>query len=142
MLGAREDQESLASGIGIDRFATTAEAAGVGYDLVVEAAGSATATAAALAAPGRGGIVLLLGYPGAAQVNLPVDDIVNGDVTIIGSFAYTRNAWREVVELLNSGSLDLTSLVTHRFSLSDFAEAVATLRHSSGPRAKILLEID
>jgi 2-desacetyl-2-hydroxyethyl bacteriochlorophyllide A dehydrogenase len=141
MLGARADQAGLAATVGADRFLTTPAAAGSGYDLVVEAAGSAAATAAALAAPGRGGTVLLLGYPGAEQVSLPVDDLVNGDVTIIGSFAYTRDAWREVVGLLNSGALNLGSLVTHRFALADFAEAVATLRHSTGPRGKILLEI-
>ncbi len=141
MLGARGDQASLAAGVRVNTFTTERAAAGAGYDLVVEAAGSAGATSAALAAPGRGGVVLLLGYPGAEQVSLPVDDVVNGDVTIIGSFAYTRDAWREVVELLNSGALDLGGLVTHRFALSDYAEAVATLRNSSGPRGKILLEI-
>lgn len=141
MLGAREDQATLAAGVGVDTFTTAAEAAGSGYDLVVEAAGSAGASSAALAAPGRGGVVVLLGYPGAQQVNLPVDDVVNGDVTIIGSFSYTRDAWREVVALLNSGAVDLGGLVTHRFALDDFVEAVATLRHSTGPRGKILLEI-
>jgi len=141
VLGAREEQAELVAAVGADRFVTEPAAAGDGYDLVVEAAGSATATAAALAAPGRGGTVVLLGYPGAAPVNLPVDDIVNGDVTLIGSFAYTRDAWREVVGLLNSGALNLGRLVTHHFPLSDFAQAIATLRHSSGPRGKILLEI-
>lgn len=141
MLGAREQQTGLAQGVGADRFLTSAPTAAGGYDLVVEAAGSASATATALAAPGRGGTVLLLGYPGAEQVNLPVDDIVNGDVTIVGSFAYTRDAWREVVALLNSGALNLGSLVTHRFPLAGYAEAIATLRQSSGPRGKILLEI-
>jgi threonine dehydrogenase-like Zn-dependent dehydrogenase len=63
-------------------------------------------------------------------------------VTIIGSFSYTRDAWRDVVQLLNSGALDLTGLVTHRFGLDDFTEAVATLRHSEGPRGKILLEVN
>jgi 2-desacetyl-2-hydroxyethyl bacteriochlorophyllide A dehydrogenase len=141
MLGAREDQADLAGGCGVDRFTTDAGSAGTGYDLVVEAAGAANATSAALAAPARGGVVLLLGYPGAVEVNLPVDDIVNGDVTIVGSFAYTRSAWRQVVELLNSGSLDLSGLVTHRFPLSSFGDAIATLRHSTGPRGKILLDV-
>ncbi len=68
MLGARDDQASLAAAIGIDMFTTVPAAAGTGYDLVVEAAGSAAATSAALAAPGRGGVVLLLGYPGAEPV--------------------------------------------------------------------------
>lgn len=141
LLGAREEQAALAAGVGVDRFVTAPAAAGRGYDLVVEAAGSAAATASALAAPGRGGTVVLLGYPGAEQVHLPVDDIVNGDITIVGSFAYTREAWREVVALLNSGALELGKLVTHRFPLSDFAAAVAALRNSTGPRGKILLEL-
>lgn len=142
MLGAREDQASLAATVGVDRFLTAPPAdSGARFDLVVEAAGSAAASAAALSAPARGGTVLLLGYPGDVPVNLPVDDVINGDVTIIGSFAYTRDAWREVVALLNSGALHLGALVTHRFPLGEFAEAVATLRHSSGPRGKILLDI-
>lgn len=141
MLGARGDQAALAAGVGVDSFTTDRAAAGAGHDLVVEAAGSAAATASALAAPGRGAVVLLLGYPGSEPVSLPVDDVVNGDLTIIGSFAYTRDAWREVVELLNSGALDLSGLVTHRFALDDYERAVATLRHSSGPRGKILLQI-
>jgi 2-desacetyl-2-hydroxyethyl bacteriochlorophyllide A dehydrogenase len=142
MLGARADQADLAAAVGVDRFTTDAVSAGTGYDLVLEAAGAGTATGAALAAPGRGGVVVLLGYPGAEKVELPVDDIVNADVTIIGSFAYTRSAWREVVELLNSGSLDLTGLVTHRFGLSEFTDAISALRHINGPRGKVLMEID
>ena len=141
MLGARDDQATLAASVGVDRFVTVSEQAGRGYGLVVEAAGAAAATTAALAAPGRGGVVVLLGYPGAVDVRFPVDDVVNGDITVIGSFSYTRTAWREVVQLLNSGALDLGRLVTHRFPLVDFTEAVATLRHSTGPRGKILLEI-
>jgi 2-desacetyl-2-hydroxyethyl bacteriochlorophyllide A dehydrogenase len=141
MLGAREDQADLAALCGVDRFTTDTGSAGSRYDLVVEAAGAARATSAALAAPTRGGVVLLLGYPGAVEVNLPVDDVVNGDITIIGSFAYTRSAWLEVVELLNSSALDLSGLVTHRFPLSSFGDAIATLRDSSGPRGKILLDV-
>ena len=51
MLGARDDQAALAAGVGVDTVHNYARRSRAGYDLVVEAAGSATGTAAALAAP-------------------------------------------------------------------------------------------
>ena len=67
-----------------------ARAAGTGYDLVVEAAGAVDAAAVALAAARRGGTVLLLGLPPHGQtVALAVDDVVNNDLAILGSFSYT-----------------------------------------------------
>ena len=70
-----------------------------------------------------------------------VDDIVNGDLTILGSFSYTTAAWRHVVELLNSGRLDLGFLVTHRFGIDSFSAAIDELRHNDGVRGKVLIEI-
>jgi threonine dehydrogenase-like Zn-dependent dehydrogenase len=61
--------------------------------------------------------------------------------TIAGSFSYTSSAWSQVVELLNAGRLDLGFLVTHRFRLEDWAEALSTLRLPSGARGKVLLEL-
>lgn len=141
VLGAREEQRALSQHAGVDVFTTDAAEAGGEFDLVVDAAGTAAATQRALATPARGGTVLLLGYPGAQRVELPVDDIVNGDVVIIGSFSYTRSAWAEVVALLNDGRLDLGWLITHRFPIADFETAIDTLRHNPGVRGKVLLDV-
>ena len=78
---------------------------GGGYDLVVEAAGTTGAVLTALAAARRGGTVLLLGLPPhGATAAVPVDDLVNNDLTIRASFGYTSDAWRDVVRLLNAGA--------------------------------------
>ena len=140
MLGAREAQRPLAGIAGIEAFTCDADEAGGEFDLVVEAAGAAAATAAALRAPRRGGRVVLLGFPGQGEtVPLDVDGLVNGDVTVSGSFSYTASAWARVVALLNAGRLDLTGLVTHRFPLERHEEAIAALRAPDGTRGKVLV---
>lgn len=142
MLGARPAQKPLADWAGVELFTTDAAEAGGGYGLVVEAAGAPAATEAALAAPARGGQVVVLGFPGqGVTVPLGVDDLVNGDVTIAGSFSYTTAAWASVTGELNAGRLDLGGLVTHRFSLDDWAAAIDALRHPAGVRGKVLVDI-
>ena len=144
VLGRRPAQAQLAQAAGADRFVLDPAEAGTGYDLVVEAAGAKDAVTAALAAPARGGTVVLLGYPGhGVSVELHPDDVVNGDLQLIGSFGYTSTAWATVVSLLNGGRLDLGFLVTHRFALAQWADALHALRHpdESAPRGKVLVTL-
>jgi threonine dehydrogenase-like Zn-dependent dehydrogenase len=143
MLGRREGQAVLASTAGAARFETSPAAAGGEYDLVVEAAGSTGAVLTALAAARRGGSVLLLGLPPHGETAaVPVDDLVNNDLTVRGSFGYTSSAWRDVVALLNTGRLELAFLVTHRFGLADWKQALDALRGTDSPRGKVLLEVN
>jgi threonine dehydrogenase-like Zn-dependent dehydrogenase len=142
LLGRREAQAELAVRAGATGFVTSPEAAGTGYDLVVEAAGAVDAAAVALTAARRGGTVLLLGLPPHGEtVALSVDDAVNNDLAILGSFSYTAAAWREVVGLLNAGLIRPGFLITHRFALADWAQALDCLRGGDGPRAKVVLQI-
>ena len=142
MLGQREGQAALAAEAGAARFETDGRAAGAGYDLVVEAAGSTDAVLSAFAAARRGGTVVLLGLPPhGATAAVPVDDLVNNDLTIRGSFGYTSAAWRDVVTLLNAGLLELAFLVTHRFPLTEWEAALDTLRGPVSPRGKVMLTI-
>ena len=142
VLGRRELQADLAAQAGAVRFETSRAAAGAGYDLVVEAAGAVEAAAVAFTAARRGGTVLLLGLPPHGEtVGLSVDDAVNNDLAILGSFSYTAGAWRDVVSLLNAGLIKPGFLVTHRFRLAEWDQAIACLRGGDGPRGKVLLEI-
>jgi L-iditol 2-dehydrogenase len=147
LLGRRPAQAELAARAGAARFEVAPDAAGGGYDLVVEAAGAVEAAAVAFTAARRGGTVLLLGLPPHGQtVALGVDDLVNDDLTILGSFSYTAAAWRDVVRLQNAGLIRPGFLVTHRFGLADWAQAIDCLRGAGrpggeGPRGKVLLEV-
>ena len=149
MLGKRGEQAGLAAAAGAGSFSVTDVPPG--YDLVVEAAGAAAAVETALAKVRRGGTVLLLGLPPHGQaVAMAADDMVNNDLTILGSFGYTSAAWRSVVGLLNSGLLRPSVLVTHCYPLAEWEQALTALRGGSdagaltgtaGPRGKVLLRI-
>ncbi len=58
-----------------------------------------------------------------------------------GATAYTAAAWSDVVRLLNAGLITPGLLVTHKFGLADWAQAIACLRAGDGPRGKVLLDI-
>lgn len=143
VLGQRQDQAGLAEAAGATSFDVAGTAkAGDGFDLVVEAAGATAAVAMALGSVRRGGTVLLLGLPPHGQtVPLAAAGAVNNDLTIHGSFSYTPAAWRAVVALLNAGRLKPRLLITHRYPLEGWEQAIATLRGESAPRGKVLLQI-
>jgi threonine dehydrogenase-like Zn-dependent dehydrogenase len=155
MLGQRVQQAGLAATAGATSFSTgaggsgessqragTIAASSADYDLVVEAAGATAAGQTALAKVSRGGTVLLLGLPPHGEtIALAADDAVNNDLTLQGSFSYTPAAFRAVVSLLNSGQLRPGTLITHRYPLAKWDQAVAALRGTAGPRGKVLLQI-
>jgi L-iditol 2-dehydrogenase len=112
------------------------------FDLVIEAAGTAGAVERAFGLARRGGRVVLVGLAGNdVKAGLPIDDVVNNDLRISASFAYTSAAWAEVTALLSAGQIRLSPLITHRFPLEAYEEAYQVLRNSSGPRGKVILDV-
>ena len=139
LAGLRAEQAGLTEAAGVDHFLTAPSEET--YDLVIEEAGAPAAVNTALSSAKRGATVVLLGLAGA-DATLPVafDELVNADLTVIASFSYTRTAWRRVVDLMNSGRLDLGFLVTHQFPLEQWKQAIDVLRNGDGsPRGKVLL---
>jgi threonine dehydrogenase-like Zn-dependent dehydrogenase len=158
MIGRRAEQRELALRAGAQEFLY--ETPAVKFDLVIEAAGNASAVTSAIGLCARGGMVVLLGLPPhGTRVEIAPDDLVNDDIIIQASFSYTRKAFAEVVERLNAKDLRPSFLITHRFALDQVDSAVATLRGPAGdldsseeeeahaltvasqPRGKVVVEI-
>ncbi|MET0451229.1 MAG: alcohol dehydrogenase catalytic domain-containing protein [Mycobacterium sp.] len=142
MAGLRSEQRDLAINMGVDEFSVEPPAERA-FDVVIEAAGSTAAVETALRSAVRGGYILLLGISGHGKAaQLFVDDVVNNDLTIRGSFSYTAAAWAGTVRLLNAGSFRPQSLITHRFGIGSAAAALDLLAVSDGqPRGKILIDM-
>lgn len=143
VLGARPAQAGLAASAGADRFVT--DAPGERYDVVVEAAGQVAAVERAIASAARGATVVLLGLPPhGSRVTFAPDGLVNDDLTIQGSFSYTRESWSQVVDMLNRGQVRPSWLVTHRVPFAQWERAIETLRAVPADRArgKILVTLD
>jgi 2-desacetyl-2-hydroxyethyl bacteriochlorophyllide A dehydrogenase len=145
--GLRPGQAALAAELGATAFEVSgadpaATARSGRFDLVIEAAGTAAAVESAISLARRGGRVILLGLAGnGVTARFPVDDVVNNDLRISASFAYTSAAWAEVAGLLSSGQIRLGPLITHRFPLHRFEDAYQALRESDGPRGKVMLDV-
>ena len=138
--GQRPAQSGLAAQLGATSFVIDTPDAG--FDLVIEAAGTAGAVERALGLARRGGRVVLVGLAGNdVTARFPVDDVVNNDLLISASFAYTSAAWAEVTALLGSGQIRLSPLITHRFPLDAYEQAYQVLRESTGPRGKVMLDV-
>jgi threonine dehydrogenase-like Zn-dependent dehydrogenase len=139
--GQRLAQADLAAELGATGFELGPVRASGRFDLVIEAA---SAVERALGLPRRGSRVVLVGLAGNdVKAGLPIDDVVNNDLLIGASFAYASAAWAEVTALLRSGQVRLFPLITHRFPLEAYEDAYRVLlRESSGPRGKVILDVN
>jgi 2-desacetyl-2-hydroxyethyl bacteriochlorophyllide A dehydrogenase len=141
--GVREEELELARRLGATEVVlggdgTPAEAE---LDLVVETAGVSAAVALATELVRPGGRAVLLGIAGEGRtLTLPSDLLVGKDMSLIGSIAYPASTWSRVVGLVAERVLDLDPIVTHRFPMSDFEEAVRLMDDRRGIVAKIVLE--
>jgi 2-desacetyl-2-hydroxyethyl bacteriochlorophyllide A dehydrogenase len=141
--GVREEELELACRLGADEVALAAEGAPTDgeLDLVVETAGASAAVELATRLCRPGGRALLLGIAGEGRtLTLPSDLLVGNEMALIGSIGYPAAVWSRVVGLVAERVLELDPIVTHRFPVSEFADAVALMDDRRGIVAKIVLE--
>jgi len=133
---SREPSSPVVEASGADYVSTeSTDLAGLGrFDLVVECAGDAHLTAAALELLGRSGVACILGIDGREQT-VPVDgrtlgvDFVLENRVLFGSVNARRRDWDDAVQGLDAVRRRwpeaLEQLVALRVPLDRFAEALA-----------------
>ena len=111
---------------------------GAGVDVVLEISGHPMAVEQGLASLHSGGWISLLGI-GDRSVTLDLNDlVVTKGITIYGIFGRRIwDTWERTSAYLSSGRVDVTPLITHRFPLGDFQEAMAQMK--SGRSGKVVL---
>jgi len=101
------------------------ETGGLGVDTAVVATGNVRAIAQGVRAVRSGGTVLLLGVPEAgARIDVDPSEFVTREVSLIPSNAATEVETRKALGLIARRKIDVASLVTHRFPLESFPEAI------------------
>jgi threonine 3-dehydrogenase len=113
--------------------------AGVGADAIVEASGNATALAGAFRYLRKGGRCALIGLPSeAVQLNLG-PDVVFKEATIIGIHGREMfRTWTRMLQLLETGRLDVAPIITHEMPLEGYQEALALLEAGKGSKVILL----
>ena len=87
------------------------ELTGGGADLVVEAVGVGASRTTAIQAAGPGGTVVLLGNA-ESESTLPVNDAVNRELVLRGSYSCTDSELREAIDVLARGGIDTSWVET------------------------------
>ncbi|HEY8177574.1 MAG TPA: L-threonine 3-dehydrogenase [Candidatus Limnocylindria bacterium] len=106
---------------------------GDGVEVVLEMSGSAAALDQALRFVTRGGRISLLGIFGEPVAVDLSNLVIEKGIRIHGVFGRRiYDTWERTQELLRSGALDVTPILTHRFDLADWEQGFDLLgsRHA------------
>lgn len=93
-----------------------------GLDVVFECCGQQEAVDQAFDLLKPGGVLMLIGIPEFDRWSLPVDKGRHKEVTII-NVRRQNGAVEETLDLLESGTVDVSKMPTHRFSFADTKKA-------------------
>lgn len=107
-------------------------------DIVIDMSGFPPAIERAFEAVRIGGTLMAFGIP---KTPITIDwgkYMINKELTLLSVFGrHIWETWEETTRLLKSGKINLDPIITHRFPLSEFEEAMSIMK--SGQSGKIVL---
>ncbi len=113
-----------------------------GYDVVVDATGVPAVMEKTLAFVRSGGRVLLFGVPPrTSKVSFDAFTIFRKGLTILSSYTSVRNSI-QAVRLLETGKIDVSSLVSHELPLSGFRRGIELIEEGKEAVLKVLIRPD
>lgn len=106
-------------------------------DVTLECSGAEPSVKLAIYATKSGGCILLVGM-GPPEVKIPIISAAVREVDIKGVFRY-RNCYPLALWLVSTKKIDLTPLITHKYTLEDTLDAFETARTGAGGAVKVLI---
>ncbi|TDQ41066.1 NAD(P)-dependent alcohol dehydrogenase [Aureibacillus halotolerans] len=111
---------------------------GRGVDLALETAGHPDALRQAIQAVRRGGRVVIVGLPPVDEVSLPVPYMVDSELKLIGVFRY-HHTYPDAIKLLSDGKVDITQMITGKYSLEETGAAFQAAIHDKANTLKMMI---
>jgi len=129
----------LAGQMGASRVATSIDDLdGEQFDAVVDVTGVPAVIEQGLDAVRRGGRFLVFGVaPAAARVAVSPFRVYNDEITIIGSMA-VLHSFGAALDLIAAGVVRTDGLVSHRLPLTEYEQALETVRSGKGVKVQVL----
>ncbi|MBV9577227.1 MAG: alcohol dehydrogenase catalytic domain-containing protein [Chloroflexi bacterium] len=112
---------------------------GKGANVAIDTGGTTDSIRQAVDVLARGGRVAFTGVPTEGEARLPMQKIVLEEIDLFGVRA-NRNTMEEVLPLIASGRVRVKPLVTHRFALTDYGQALETFAGRVDGALKVLVQ--
>ncbi len=109
------------------------------YDVVIDATGALPVMRRSLDFARRGGKVLWFGVPPAdKEISLEPFKVFQKGLTILSSFTSVRNSY-QALELLQSGQVDVSKIVSHRLPLEELQKGIEMIEAGHENVRKVLI---
>jgi L-iditol 2-dehydrogenase len=92
------------------------------FDIYIDASGNAGAITSAFPVIKRGGTAVLVGM-GQDEIMIPIALLQHREITLTGTFRYV-NTWPTAIDLVATGRIDVSDIITGRYGLDDVEEAL------------------
>jgi 2-desacetyl-2-hydroxyethyl bacteriochlorophyllide A dehydrogenase len=109
------------------------------YDVVIDASGAIPLMQRTIDYARYGGTVLLFGVPPIGQaMSFDAFKVYRKGLTILSSFTSVRNSY-QAIALLQSGQVDVSSLISHRLPLAEFPHGIELIEKGLDGVKKVLI---
>ena len=112
---------------------------GTGANVAIDTGGTRQSIRQAVDVLAKGGRVAFTGVPTEGDTALPMQKIVLEEIDLFGVRA-NRNTMEEVIPLIASGRVRVKPLVTHRFRLEEYDQALHTFADRVDGALKVLVQ--
>ena len=110
-----------------------------GVDVAIVATGSLEAISSAIDVVRKGGTVVLFGVPSkGATMNIDMSVVYSKEITLITSYAASDKDTKSALKLIDSASIDVKQLITHRYNIADSPKAFEHA-HKGSDSMKIII---
>ena len=113
---------------------------GRGADVVILAAAGNSLVRPAIEAARPGGRVMLFAQTQRSEVAIDPAAICVDEKTLLGSYSASVELQQESVDLVFSGEVDFTRLITHRFPLGQAIDALELAAHPGPDSMKVVIQ--
>jgi L-iditol 2-dehydrogenase len=150
LIGTREERLAIGARLGATHTinihaqdpveAVTEITNGTGADAVLQCAGTLSATQLAMRVTGEGGRVCIEGTSGSSEeLCVNPDDLVDRALKLIGVRGWNQRDFVRALDNIETGLVDVRSLITHTFPLTEYRSAFETAELRKSDSLRVLL---
>lgn len=113
---------------------------GRGVDLAIDTSGAETCVRQNIELLTKGGTLVLVGYSGSGNMNIPTSMICDKEITIKSVFRY-RHIYPLAIKAVEEGKVNLKGIVTNIFELDDIQNAMDRSVNEKADIVKAVIKI-